>query len=603
MALRRLLWIEGAAGGSGAWAGTVVRPLEAAGVAHAAYAARRYAKASAAGSAPEAEEEASDAPPSGSHAKKKAPAPRFVEGKDPYEVLGLGELRYSATDDDIKAMYKKLVLVHHPDKQGGSEEAFKAIQAAYELLSDPRRRRVFDSSDEVDESIPSPSDPGDFFALYRPVFERLARFSVRKPVPSLGSGETGEEEVEAFYAFWFVFESWREFSHADEYDPEQAESRDERRWMERQNEKGRQRRKREDTERTARLVEQAHRLDPRIRAREAREKAARNAERDARRAAAKAKEREEEEAKRAAQAAVEEKRKAEEAAREQARRKLKSARDRLTALAEPLLAPGAFTSDDLHLLLSYTPLARLAPLLKALEARTGALDALRAELAVVEGERAEAVAKEEGSKASRGKESEGGAGKEWTAEETGALVKALAKYPGGQTRRWELVAAFVGTGRSVKEVIAKTNALKVAAAAKPAPPPEVKKASLQVAGASASIASAPSTNWDAVNTGAAPPSPGPARTATPPVPAAAPTAPATANTAAATTAGAAPAAAAAEEWSVEQQRALEAALRQCPASLGATRWDEIAKLVPGKSKKQCVERFKLIAERLKAAKK
>lgn len=563
--MRRISFIEGAQGGIGSWCGPIVRTCEPAGIAHATYAARRFSSNTT--SADDVDGGATDAPPSGAQAKKRAPAPRFVEGKDPYELLGLGELRYAATDDDIKASYKRMVLVHHPDKHGGSDDAFKAIQAAYELLSDPRRRRIFDSSDEVDDSIPSPNDPGDFYTLYRPVFERLARFSVKQPVPSLGNAETSDEAVERFYAFWFVFESWREYSHADEYDPEQAESRDEKRWMERQNDKSRAKKKREEIERTARLVEQAHRLDPRVQAMKNREKAARQAEREARRAAQQAKERAETEAKRAAQEAAEAKAREEQAAREQHRRKLQSARDRLSTLAAPLLGK-EFNADQLHLLLSYSPLGRLTPLLKSLDASPN-VALLQAELQLVEAERAEATAKEEEERAAR--RGEEGPGKEWSADETNALVRALAKYPGGHTRRWEMICAFIGTGRSVKEVIAKTNALKTAAAAA-AKPPEAKRAAVPAAVAAAPpIASAPSTNWDAINNATPTPTPAPAP--------------------------------AADEWSVEQQRALEAALRSCPASMGATRWDEIAKLVPGKTKKQCVDRFKLIAERLKAAKK
>ena len=47
------------------------------------------------------------------------------------------------------------------------------------------------------------------------------------------------DKVNKFYEFWWNFKSWREFSGEDEHDLDQAESRDERRWMERQNEKKR----------------------------------------------------------------------------------------------------------------------------------------------------------------------------------------------------------------------------------------------------------------------------------------------------------------------------------------------------------------------------
>ena len=45
------------------------------------------------------------------------------------------------------------------------------------------------------------------------------------------------DQVKKFYDFWWEFKSWRDFRSEDEYDLEQAESREEKRWMEKQNEK------------------------------------------------------------------------------------------------------------------------------------------------------------------------------------------------------------------------------------------------------------------------------------------------------------------------------------------------------------------------------
>lgn len=42
-----------------------------------------------------------------------------------------------------------------------------------------------------------------------------------------------DSQVEQFYDFWFSFKSWREFPHPDEEDPEQAECREHKRWIER----------------------------------------------------------------------------------------------------------------------------------------------------------------------------------------------------------------------------------------------------------------------------------------------------------------------------------------------------------------------------------
>lgn len=57
------------------------------------------------------------------------------------------------------------------------------------------------------------------------------------------------------------------------------------------------------------------------------------------------------------------------------------------------------------------------------------------------------------------------------------------------------------------------------------------------------------------------------------------------------------------EWTAEQQQALEKALQRHPASLDKNeRWKLIAAEVPGKTKAQCVERFKFLREQLSKAK-
>jgi DnaJ homolog subfamily A member 2 len=61
-----------------------------------------------------------------------------------YSVL---ELSPDASESDIKRAFRKLAMLHHPDK-GGSEAKFKEIQHAYEVLSSPERRRVYDQTGE-----------------------------------------------------------------------------------------------------------------------------------------------------------------------------------------------------------------------------------------------------------------------------------------------------------------------------------------------------------------------------------------------------------------------------------------------------------------------
>lgn len=68
-------------------------------------------------------------------------------GKDFYKILGIQK---GATDDEIKKAYRKLALKFHPDKNktAGAEERFKEIAEAYEVLSDKKKRDVYDQYGE-----------------------------------------------------------------------------------------------------------------------------------------------------------------------------------------------------------------------------------------------------------------------------------------------------------------------------------------------------------------------------------------------------------------------------------------------------------------------
>ncbi|KPJ00336.1 DnaJ protein-like 1 [Papilio xuthus] len=69
-------------------------------------------------------------------------------GKDYYKMLGLTK---GATDDEIKKAYRKLALKYHPDKNKapGAEERFKEVAEAYEVLSDKKKREIYDAHGEA----------------------------------------------------------------------------------------------------------------------------------------------------------------------------------------------------------------------------------------------------------------------------------------------------------------------------------------------------------------------------------------------------------------------------------------------------------------------
>ena len=61
--------------------------------------------------------------------------------RDYYEVLGVSK---SASADEIKKAFRRLAVQHHPDKEGGSEEKFKEINEAYDVLKDSQKRQRYD---------------------------------------------------------------------------------------------------------------------------------------------------------------------------------------------------------------------------------------------------------------------------------------------------------------------------------------------------------------------------------------------------------------------------------------------------------------------------
>lgn len=71
-----------------------------------------------------------------------------MEYKDYYKILGVDR---NAKEDEIKRAYRKLALKHHPDRNPGnnnSEEKFKEINEAYQVLSDPEKKSRYDQLGE-----------------------------------------------------------------------------------------------------------------------------------------------------------------------------------------------------------------------------------------------------------------------------------------------------------------------------------------------------------------------------------------------------------------------------------------------------------------------
>ncbi|EOA20121.1 hypothetical protein CARUB_v10000399mg [Capsella rubella] len=430
---------------------------------------------------------------------------------DHYALLGLGNLRYLATEDQIRKSYREAALKHHPDKLATlllaeeTEEAkqakkdeieshFKLIQEAYEILMDPLKRRIFDSTDEFDDEVPTDCAPQDFFKVFGPAFKRNARWSSASHVPDLGDENTPLKEVDRFYSYWYGFKSWREFPEEEEHDIEQAESREEKRWMERENAKKSNKARKEEHARIRILVDNAHKKDIRILKRKEEEKAMKlqmkeakvmakkKLEEEAAAAIEEEKRRKEEEAKRAAEAAQLHKR-----AKEKNKKLLQKERSRLRALSAPVLSQKLLGIsvdhvEDLCMSLNTEQLRKLCDKMKNKEGLAlakvlkngNSIDDDETEskeeevqVAVKQNGHIEAKVETNGHVEAR-VETNGHVEarvdtathqkkeKSWSKEEIDMLRKGITKFPKGTSQRWEVISEYIGTGRSVDEILKAT---------------------------------------------------------------------------------------------------------------------------------------------------
>ncbi|CAA7265571.1 unnamed protein product [Cyclocybe aegerita] len=235
---------------------------------------------------------------------------------DYYELLEIAE---DASQEEIKRSFRRLALIHHPDKnQDNIEEAtrkFAALQQAYEVLSDEQERAWYDShkaslvpepdAETVFEDIRkgvNPSnrardrgltvrhlarfsdtaawstlDDGDnsFFTIYRNLFLRLAteeaQWASETDYPSFGQStwpwsitkQEGLDCARNFYAVWMNFSTEKDFSWTDPWNISEAPDRRVRRLMEKDNKKARDDARREYNDTIRLLVKFIRKRDPR----------------------------------------------------------------------------------------------------------------------------------------------------------------------------------------------------------------------------------------------------------------------------------------------------------------------------------------------------
>ena len=543
-----------------------------------------------------------------------------------YEILG--NLPLHATTDQIKKAYHKASLKYHPDKtgRGREDELFLKVKAAFETLGDFQKRLAYDSTMPFNDNIPKGGESEQaFYRIYKPVFERNLRFDARlhpdrrpksaqknsnkrkqaksQPPPEFGDDETPVEQVNRFYEYWVHFESWRDFSRKaqeetdKEYgDPDNADSRFEKRWIQKEIDKRARKHKLQEMNRINTLVERAMASDPRLIRERQREKAEKEriarerkaAQEEAERKAKEEKERLEKET--AEREAAEKKAKAEAKVQKDREKKvLRKARQLLRKLSIAAYAENnknvwkdmEAMNDDVEFLCSNLTAQELGEISEAMGGQAGLENPRPNELVRVqlkcrqvrEGKSAEfmeaELEKQRAREAAEEKERQDKAARAkapWSKEELTALNKAVKKYPGGGANRWSSIAMFVNNmcrpedPRTKEECIERYNQIQAG----------IKlPSSVQAAKGGGGDGSG---NTNGTN----------------------------GTTAKAATSNGATAGADDDGWTVEQNKQLQDALGKFPASMDKNeRWAAIAKAVTGKSKKDCVQRFKAIREALK----
>ncbi|XP_056655489.1 dnaJ homolog subfamily C member 2 isoform X2 [Monodelphis domestica] len=515
--------------------------------------------------------------------------PKDWKNQDHYAVLGLGHLRYRATQKQIKAAHKAMVLKHHPDKRKaagepiaeGENDYFTCITKAYEMLSDPAKRRAFNSIDPTfDNSVPSKNEAKDnFFEVFSPVFERNSRWSNQKNVPKFGDMHSSFEDVDAFYSFWYNFDSWREFSYLDEEEKEKAECRDERRWIEKQNRAARAQRKKEEMNRIRTLVDNAYSCDPRIKKFKEEEKAKKEAEKKAK-VEAKRKEQEAKERQRQAEleAARLVKEKEEEEVRQQAllakkekeiqKKAIKKERQKLRTSCKnwnyfsDSEAECVKMMEEIEKLcdrLELTSLQCLNDILASTTKEEGKaavekqIEAINEQIRK-EKEEAEARIRQASKSTEKSAGGGGSSGKNWSEDDLQLLIKAVNLFPAGTNSRWEVIANYMnlhsssGIKRTAKDVISKAKSLQKL---DPHQKDDINKKAFDKFKKEHGVvphsdSAAPSERFEDF------------------IP-----------------------------WTTEEQKLLEQALKTYPVNT-PERWEKIASTVPGRSKKDCMKRYKVV---------
>jgi len=401
--------------------------------------------------------------------------------------------------------------------------------------------------------------------------------------------------VDRFYSFWFEFNSWREYSYLDEEDKEKAGDKWERREIDKINKAQRKEKKAEETKRIRKLVDNAYNSDPRIakfKKEELEEKAAKKkakadqakARREEEERIRKEKEAEEEKIREEKEAEEKQKANALKAEKEAQKKLIKAERKKLRTLAKE---QNMFAQDndekvnhlmemekmcevydatqlaDLVERLNKDPDAARTVFIKEIGVLNGKMDSDRKAMAEM------TEKSETGLQSSK-------SGQEWGTEELQLMIKAVKLFPAGTAHRWDVVTEFINqhnggvSVRTVKETIAKAKEMQSGNFAMNSLMEEVNKMAYEnlQKGQKKEVLERAAMESEATER----------------------------TDSLAEQAGLNP-----SPWTPDEQKLLEQALKTYDSKT-PERWERISEAVPGRSKKDCMKRYKELAELVKAKK-
>uniref|UniRef100_A0A2P2HZQ3 DnaJ homolog subfamily C member 2-like n=1 Tax=Hirondellea gigas TaxID=1518452 RepID=A0A2P2HZQ3_9CRUS len=546
--------------------------------------------------------------------------PSKWKDQDHYRVLGLHKYRFKATDEDMKRAYRQMVLKHHPDKRRGAgedvrdgDDYFTNITKAYENLGDPIKRRAYDSVDpDFDDKVPGDklNNKDKFYEVFDPIFERNSRWSLRKHVPQLGKPTDSKEKVDLFYDFWYNLDSWREFSYLDEEDKEKGEDRYDRRWIEKQNRAERLVRKKEESARIRKLVDNSYKLDPRVIKFRDEEREKKLSQKRARKDAVRQREEqghqerqkaEDEERKRKEKEGQENKVRLakEKKERDVVKNKLKSQRKIMRGMCKEA---DYFVTDerdrvqammDVEMLCDGLQLLQLKDLItrvtsnkddkeqtrkiikqEVTDLRSGKLENIN-----ITHINTGSVSQSSGNKSKTTPQPVVAVPveKTWSAEELQLLIKAVNLFPAGTAKRWDVVAQYLSqhgpnkTTRNSKEVLSKAKEMQNSDTCQFLKDAANKNSVSQIVGVDKKMEKLELLGGSSVTATAS------ERLETPSEMLGMNLSP----------------------WTSEEQARLEQALKTFPANTD-DRWEKVADSIPGRGKKDCMRRYKELAEMVRA---